>query len=283
MSFTVASDGSVSDASYLWGGQPPDYPDTQGAVSETDVPFTGSYWGHHPILRDATGNNDFSNQGTTGVPLPAGARRAAGPGCAPRGGHGRQPVDLPGDGRGAGPVLQRRLARPALAPAGRRSPVRLRAARRHRIGSGLGQRRRPAVRVAHLVRGRPRQRLRPSRRRPGPDGGQAPAGLGVAPDHRGAGSLVPRVGGRDRARAVVVGRRPGRRMDALDATAAQDRRGRRHRRRSRRARRARGVGQPADASADRICFALRGARHRQPRRATRGCAGDVRRAAAVRR
>ena len=66
MSFTVAPDGTVSDASYLWGGQPPGYPDTQGAVSETDVAFAGSYWGHHPILRDATGNNDFSDQGTTG-------------------------------------------------------------------------------------------------------------------------------------------------------------------------------------------------------------------------
>ncbi len=66
ISFTVAPDGSVSDASYLWGGVPPDYPDTEGAASETDVAFTGSYWGHHAILRDATGNNDFSDQGTTG-------------------------------------------------------------------------------------------------------------------------------------------------------------------------------------------------------------------------
>ncbi len=66
MSFTVAPDGSVSNAVYLWGGQPPDYPDTQGALSETDVAFGGSFFGHHPILRDATGNNDFSDQGTTG-------------------------------------------------------------------------------------------------------------------------------------------------------------------------------------------------------------------------
>ena len=75
MSLNVEPDGTVSGASYLWGGQPPGYPDTQGAVSETDVPFAGSYWGHHPVLRDATGNNDFSDQGTTAfrfqqAPLP---------------------------------------------------------------------------------------------------------------------------------------------------------------------------------------------------------------------
>ncbi len=66
ISFTVAPDGSISDARYLWGGVPPGYPDTEGAASETDVAFAGSYWGHHAILRDATGNNDFSDQGTTG-------------------------------------------------------------------------------------------------------------------------------------------------------------------------------------------------------------------------
>ncbi len=65
ISFTVQPDGSVSGASYLWGGQPPDYPDTQGAISETDVPFTGAFDGRHPVLRDATGNNDFSDVGTT--------------------------------------------------------------------------------------------------------------------------------------------------------------------------------------------------------------------------
>ncbi len=65
ISFTVQPDGSVTNASYLWGGQPPDYPDTQGAISETDVPFAGAYDGHHPVIRDATGNNDFSDIGTT--------------------------------------------------------------------------------------------------------------------------------------------------------------------------------------------------------------------------
>ena len=27
--------------------------------------FAGAWWGHHPVLRDATGNNDFSDHGTT--------------------------------------------------------------------------------------------------------------------------------------------------------------------------------------------------------------------------
>jgi hypothetical protein len=66
ISFTVAPDGTVSGATYLWGGVPLGYPDTQGAASETDVAFAGTYWGHHAVLRDATGNNDFSDQGTTG-------------------------------------------------------------------------------------------------------------------------------------------------------------------------------------------------------------------------
>ncbi|HEV3280606.1 MAG TPA: neocarzinostatin apoprotein domain-containing protein [Acidimicrobiales bacterium] len=66
ISFTVASDGNTSGASYLWGGEPSTgFPDSQGAIQEVDVPFTGSWDGHHPILRDATGNNDFSDAGTT--------------------------------------------------------------------------------------------------------------------------------------------------------------------------------------------------------------------------
>ncbi len=66
ISFTVAVDGTTSGASYLWGGEPPTgFPDSQGAIQEVDVPFSGSWDGHHPILRDATGNNDFSDSGTT--------------------------------------------------------------------------------------------------------------------------------------------------------------------------------------------------------------------------
>ncbi len=66
ISFTVAADGSVSGASYLWGGEPATgFPDSQGALQEVDQPFTGQWDGHHPVLRDATGNNDFSVAGTT--------------------------------------------------------------------------------------------------------------------------------------------------------------------------------------------------------------------------
>lgn len=58
------STGQVTQASYLWGGVPKSgYPDSDGALSETSqaFPLTGStrWWGGHPILRDATGNNDF--------------------------------------------------------------------------------------------------------------------------------------------------------------------------------------------------------------------------------
>lgn len=66
ISFTVNADGSVSNASYLWGGEPATgFPDSQGAIQEVDKPFEGRWDGHHPVLRDATGNNDFSDSGTT--------------------------------------------------------------------------------------------------------------------------------------------------------------------------------------------------------------------------
>ena len=66
IAFTVAADGSTSGATYLWGGEPATgFPDSQGALQEVDEPFTGEWDGHHPILRDATGNNDFSVAGTT--------------------------------------------------------------------------------------------------------------------------------------------------------------------------------------------------------------------------
>ena len=66
ISFTVAADGTTSGASYLWGGEPATaFPDSQGAIKEVDVPFTGQWAGRHPIIRDATGNNDFSDAGTT--------------------------------------------------------------------------------------------------------------------------------------------------------------------------------------------------------------------------
>jgi hypothetical protein len=66
ISFVVNPDGSVSGATYLWGGEPPTgFPDSQGALQEVDEPFEGQWFGHHPVLRDATGNNDFSDSGTT--------------------------------------------------------------------------------------------------------------------------------------------------------------------------------------------------------------------------
>jgi hypothetical protein len=66
ISFTVARDGAVSGARYLWGGEPATgFPDSQTALKEADESFAGTWWGHHPVLRDATGNNDFSDRGTT--------------------------------------------------------------------------------------------------------------------------------------------------------------------------------------------------------------------------
>ena len=66
ISFTVSPNGTVSGAKYLWGGEPPSgFPDSQTALKEVDEPFAGTWWGHHPVLRDATGNNDLSDRGTT--------------------------------------------------------------------------------------------------------------------------------------------------------------------------------------------------------------------------
>jgi hypothetical protein len=66
ISLTVKPNGSVSGAEYLWGGEPAlGFPDSQSALNEVDKPFSGTWWGHHPVLRDATGNNDLSDQGTT--------------------------------------------------------------------------------------------------------------------------------------------------------------------------------------------------------------------------
>ena len=85
----------------------PTTPTRRARSARPTWPFTGSYWGHHPILRDATGNNDFSDQGTTAFRFQQAPGRPARAGPAPRGGHGRQPVDLSGDGRGDGPLVHR--------------------------------------------------------------------------------------------------------------------------------------------------------------------------------
>jgi len=66
ISLTVEPDGKVLKAGYLWGGEPlRGFPDSRSALRELEVPFSGKWWGHHPVVRDATGNNDFSDEGTT--------------------------------------------------------------------------------------------------------------------------------------------------------------------------------------------------------------------------
>src|SRR5579875_1947940 len=66
ISLTVERDGRVIGAKYLWGGEPlTGFPDSESALKEVEAPFSGEWWGHHPVLRDATGNNDFSDKGTT--------------------------------------------------------------------------------------------------------------------------------------------------------------------------------------------------------------------------
>jgi hypothetical protein len=66
ISFRVSASGTVSRAEYLWGGEPSSgFPDSQTALKEVDEPFQGTWWGRHPVVRDATGNNDFSDHGTT--------------------------------------------------------------------------------------------------------------------------------------------------------------------------------------------------------------------------
>lgn len=66
ISLTVQPNGKVSKAEYLWGGEPlGGFPDSQSALREVDTTFSGEWWGHHPVIRDATGNNDFSDKGTT--------------------------------------------------------------------------------------------------------------------------------------------------------------------------------------------------------------------------
>jgi hypothetical protein len=86
ISFTVSAAGSISGARYLWGGEPIGFPDSQTSPQEVDRPFTGVWWGKHPVLRDATGNNQFADFGTTpfrfqlapvAAPAPGGAREAA--------------------------------------------------------------------------------------------------------------------------------------------------------------------------------------------------------------
>ncbi len=64
-SLDAAADGTPSNATFFSGAVPADYPDNLNAIAEVHVPFTGAWDGTHPIVRDATGNNDFSQVGTS--------------------------------------------------------------------------------------------------------------------------------------------------------------------------------------------------------------------------
>lgn len=63
----VAADGTVTSAQYsscACEGTP--YPDRlQSPTDSAEQPFTGSWLGHHPMLRDATATNYLSQDGTT--------------------------------------------------------------------------------------------------------------------------------------------------------------------------------------------------------------------------
>ncbi len=64
---TVAPNGSVTSATYASCGceSLPYYPDRVMSPQETSASFAGTWWGHHPVLRDATATNYLSDQGTT--------------------------------------------------------------------------------------------------------------------------------------------------------------------------------------------------------------------------
>ena len=66
---TVDASGKPVAADYFSGGVPTEgYPDSDGALAEHTEAFPlagASWWGTHPLLRVATGNNDFSAVGTT--------------------------------------------------------------------------------------------------------------------------------------------------------------------------------------------------------------------------
>lgn len=69
MTLTLDAAHHVVAATYFSGGVPgTGYPDSDGALSETTQTFpltSDHWWGSHPLIRDATGNNDFSTVGST--------------------------------------------------------------------------------------------------------------------------------------------------------------------------------------------------------------------------
>lgn len=75
---TADSSGTPTSGTFLSGATPDDYPDTLNAIAEPTDTYTTGVWdqGTHGVLRVATGNNDFSQNGTTAfrfrpVPVPA--------------------------------------------------------------------------------------------------------------------------------------------------------------------------------------------------------------------
>ncbi len=64
---TLAADGTVTNAIYqTCAACPPNFPENQTGLDHSYEPFTGQYFaGTHPILRVSTGNNVFSEVGTT--------------------------------------------------------------------------------------------------------------------------------------------------------------------------------------------------------------------------
>lgn len=68
IAFTVDHAGRVSDSSYLTCTLcGPRFPENRTALDETATPFHGAWYFHHPVLRVATGNNDFSDHGATQI------------------------------------------------------------------------------------------------------------------------------------------------------------------------------------------------------------------------
>lgn len=66
ISLTVERTGAIRDPVYLACTKcGPGFPENRTALDETDTSFHGKYFAHHPILRVSTGNNDFSDHGST--------------------------------------------------------------------------------------------------------------------------------------------------------------------------------------------------------------------------
>ena len=73
--------GSVTSATFqTCAACPPDYPENQVGLDHSYATFAGTYFGGHPVLRVATGNNVLKDTGTTAVPLPPGTRPRPAPG-----------------------------------------------------------------------------------------------------------------------------------------------------------------------------------------------------------